>query len=210
MPSSPASVEPSARGVPGDHVQTDGIRPGRDGRGHAIGVGHPADLHEGSAGDVGRISGRPPSRDERAHGCRRIGRPHQGLADQGAIEAERPPARDGRWIADTGLGDDDAVVGHEGAQAVGSLDVDLERPQVAIVDPDHASAGLERQLELPPIVGLDQRLQALAQGQRDELAKTPLARVQDDQEEHRIGTGGAERSRTASDRRRIPSPAPGC
>ncbi len=79
-------------GRPGHDVQSDRIGAGADRRLDAERVGHAADLHERSTGDVGRVIGLPTGGDERGRLGARIVAPHQRLADQGGVEPERPPA----------------------------------------------------------------------------------------------------------------------
>ena len=133
--------------------------PGRTAASDAGRVGDAADLHERPARDVGRIVGRATGRDERPGRRGRVRRAHERLADERGVEPEGAPARDGRRVAHARLGDDEAVVGDERAQAVGPLGIDLERAQVAVVEADEPGIGRERRLELALVVGLDQRLQ---------------------------------------------------
>ena len=68
--------------------------------------------------------------------------------------------RDEPGLADPRFGDDEPVVGHELAQSRGLVDIDLERAQVAVVEPDQPGAAGKGAVELARIVDLDQRLQA--------------------------------------------------
>ena len=168
---SAASSSASSRGVPGDDVEPDRVGAGGDRGKDALDVGDAADLDERPARDVGRIVRRGPGRHERARGCGRIRGPDERLADERAIEPERAPARDGRRLADARLGDDQPVVRDELAQSRRALDVHVERPQVAVVEPDEPRPGRERGVELPRVVGLDQRLEADLERALDEAAR---------------------------------------
>ncbi len=77
-------------------VEPDRVGAGPDRGLDAVRVGHPADLHEREpVGDRGVVR-EGAGRDERARGRGRVGRPHQRLADEGGVEADRPPAGDRR------------------------------------------------------------------------------------------------------------------
>ena len=86
---------------------------------------------------------------------------------------------------------DQPIVGDQVAQAPGALDVDLERPQVAVVEPDQPRPAGERPVELARVVDLDERLQPERQRPLDEARESP-GRVEDGEQQHEIGAGGAE------------------
>ena len=136
----------------------------------------------GSVGDA-------PARDERPCRRDRVGRAHQRLADERAIEALRPPARDRGGVADAGFGDDETVVGDEVPKPAGALRIDDERSQVAVVDADEPRVGLERQPELALVVRLDERLETEGERPLHERAQATLRRVQDRQQQHGVGAG---------------------
>ena len=97
--------------------------------------------------------------------------PHERLADERAIEPLRPPAGDGLGGPDAGLGDHQPVVRHELAQPAGTVRIDVERPQVAVVDADQAGVGVERESQLALVVRLHERLEPERQRPLDELAQ---------------------------------------
>ena len=134
-------VESELAGRARDDVQPDRIGPGPDGREDAVGVGDAADLHGRPPRDVGRIVGLRTGRDEGPDGGGRIERPDQRLADERPIEPERPPASDEPGLTDPRFGDDEPVVRDELAESCRLVDIDLERAQVAVVEPDQTGAG---------------------------------------------------------------------
>ena len=159
------------------------------------------------AGSVGLAAGR----HERAR------RPRPGRAARisasptsARIEPERPPAGDGRGLADARLGDDEAVVGDE-RRAAGSarLGVDLERPQVAVVEADEARVGGERGLQLALVVGLDERLQPEVAARVSTSAREArLAGCRTGEQQDEVRAGGAQDRRAAVRRPRTPWPGP--
>ena len=155
---------------PRHEVEADGVGAGPDRGQHAVRIGDAADLHERSPRHLGRIGRRPAGGDEGTGGRGRVGRAHERLADERRVEPEGAPAGDDRRVADARLGDDDAVVGHQRAQAVGPGRVDVERAQVAVVQADEPGAGRERCLELALVMGLDEWLQPELDGTLDEGA----------------------------------------
>ena len=171
--SAAASSSASSRGVPGDDVQPDRIGPGPDGGEDAVGIGDAADLHGRPARDVGRVVGLRTGRDEGPDGSGRIRCPDERLADERAIEPERPPAGDEPGLTDARFGDDEPVVGHELAQSRRLVDIDLERAQVAVVEPDQPGAAGQGAVQLARIVDLDQRLQADLERPLDQPGEPP-------------------------------------
>ena len=172
-------------------VEPDRVGAGGHGGEDAGLVGDAADLHERATRDVGRVVGRGAGRDEGAGGGRRVAGAHERFADQGAVEAERAPAGDGPGLAHARFGDDQPIVGDQVAQAPGALDVDLERPQVAVVEPDQPRPAGERPVELARVVDLDERLQPDRQRTLDEARESP-GRVEDREQQHEVGARGAE------------------
>ncbi len=175
-----------------DHVEADRFRTRGD-RGEDAGlVGHAADLDPRSAGDVGGVGRGCTGGDERAdRGCR-VARTDERLTDECAIEAERPPAGHDRRLPNARFGDDQAVVGDELAQAARTVDVHLERAEVAVVEADQPGLRLERPIELAGIVDLDERLEA----DRERLVhqfRELLRPMEDRQQQDEIRTGGAKR-----------------
>jgi hypothetical protein len=175
----------------GNEIQPDGIGAGPDRGEDAVGVGHAADLHERPVGGVCRIGRLATGLDERGDRGPRVARPDERLADERGVEAHGPPAGDRRGVANTGLRDDDPVVGHEVAQPDRPLRVDVERPQVAVVEADQPRVRRERPLQLALVVGLDERLEADLQGTIDEGRELAL-RVQDREQQDEVGAGRAE------------------
>ena len=126
-------VERQLAGRARDDVEPDRVGPGGDRREHPRQVGDAADLDERSPSHVGRIVRHGTGRDERPCRRGRIRRPHQGLAHQRAVEPECAPAGDDRGLADTRFGDDQTIVRHLIAEASRSIDIHLERPEVAVI-----------------------------------------------------------------------------
>ena len=187
----PGLVEPQLARRPSHKVEPDGVGAGPHRGEHPIGIGDPADLDERATGEVCRVIGGGAGRHERAGGRRRSGGADERLTDERAIEPERAPARHGRRLTDARLGDDQAVVGNELAEPPGAIDVDLERPQVAVVEPDKAGTGPQRPLQLALVVDLDERLQAQIRARVHQPRKAP-SRVQDGQQQHDVGAGRAQ------------------
>ena len=131
-------VEPQLAGRAGGDVEPDRVRTGGDRGQHPVLVGDAADLDERPAGDVREVIGRPAGGDEGRGRGRRLGRANERLADERTIESQRPPAGDRGRLADSRLGDDQPVVRHQLAKPRCTVHVDLERPQVAVVEPDEA------------------------------------------------------------------------
>src|SRR5205823_6465891 len=105
-----------------------------------------ADLHERARDQLDELGGR-------------VGRAHQGRADENRVGAGELRLGALRSRADTALGDDDPV-------AWGLLDkgelrpaVDLEGVEIPRVDADHRRVEPDRALELLRIVGLDERVE---------------------------------------------------
>ncbi len=184
-------VESERPGRAGDDVQPDRIGTGGDRGEDPVGVGDAADLHERPAGDVGRIVRGRPRRHEGPGGSGRVRRADERLTDQRRVEPERAPARHRGRFTDPRLGDDQPIVGDALAQPGGALDVDLERPQVPVVEPDEARPAGERLVQLPFVVRLDQRLEADLDGALHEPGE-PLRRVEHREEQDEVGAGRAE------------------
>ena len=178
-------------GRAGHDVEPDRIGAGGHGGEDAGLVGDAADLHERATRDVGRVVGRDAGGDEGAGGGRRVAGADERFADERAIEPERAPAGDGPGLAHARFGDDQPVVRDEVAQASGALDVDLERPQVAVVEPDQPRPAGERPVELARVVDFDERLQPDRQRPLDEARESPGG-VEDGEQQHEIGAGGAK------------------
>ena len=184
-------VQGECPGCVGDDVEPDRVG-ARGDRGEDAGlIGDAADLDEGPASDVGRISGRGTGGDERADRSCWIVAPDECLADEDAIEAESPPAGDDIGAADTRLRDDKTIVRDEFTQPAGPLDVHRKRPQVPIVQADEPRGRAERPVQLPHVVDLDKRLQTQVARRRDE-SREPSCGVQDREQQDHIRAGRAE------------------
>ncbi len=178
--------------MPGDDVQPDRIGPGRDRREDPVGVGDAADLDGRPARDVGRIVGLRTGGDEGSR--RQRPDPPPGPAPRRrARRRTRAPASGRRCagLADARFGDDEPVVGHELAQPRGPVDVDLERAQVAVVEPDQPGAAGEGAVELARVVDLDERLEADLERPLDQ-PREPLGRMEDREQQDEVGAGRAE------------------
>ena len=139
---------------------------------------------------AGSVGAAPGSHERPNRGCR-VRRPDERFADERAIEAERPPAGDDRGVPDAGFSDHEAIVGDELAQAAGAFDIDLERPEVAVVEPDESSVRRERPIELTCVVDLHERLKAELERRVDETTEL-LPRMEDGQEEDKVRSGRSE------------------
>ena len=123
--SSAASSSDSSRGVPGTTLSPSASAPARDGRdAHSPRRATPQILTNGRRATLaGSVGAAPAATNERTD-ARRVRAAHEGLADQRAVEALRPPAGDGLRALDPGLGDDHAIVRHERSEAAGTVRVD--------------------------------------------------------------------------------------
>ena len=151
----------------------------------------PQILTKGRRADVGRIVGRGPGRDERPSRRRGIRRANESLSDQGTIEPERAPAGDRGGRPDAGFGDDEPVVRDPLAEARCPLDVDVERPKVAVVESDEARPGSDRRIDLARIVGFDERLETDVHRDLDQAGEL-LRRVEHSEQEDEVGAGRAQ------------------
>ena len=108
--------------------------------------------------------------------------------------ASNPVARQ-RAIVDASRTPDSATArrspGTSVAQPDRPLRVHVERPQVAVVDPDDAGVGREGRVELARVVRLDERLEAEVAGLAHEARETGR-RVEDGEQEHEVGPGSPE------------------
>ena len=115
---SAASPISSARGVPATRLRPIASAPARTAaRAPATSV-TPQIFTSGRRATFAGSSGVRPGRHEGASDGRRIRRPHERLADERAVEPERSPSSHGLSVAHPGLGDDEAVVRHEIAEAI--------------------------------------------------------------------------------------------
>ena len=128
----------SSRGVPGTRFSPIASAPARTAARMPSASVMPQTFTErrGARGSPDR-PGRGPAATNARRGGGRIGGPDERLADERGIEAGRPPGGDRRGVADAGLGDDEPVVRDErrAAGSPGPVST-VERPQVAVVDPD--------------------------------------------------------------------------
>ena len=161
------------RAASGNDVEPDRVGPGRDRSDRTAGVADTADLDDRrrgtSPGRVGRLP-RPPNERTVAAGSPA---PHQRLATRAP---SKPCARQRAVVSAerTRLGDHEPVVRHELAKPAGTVGVDLERPQVPVVDADESGGRVDREAQLAFVVGLHERLQPERQRALDEVARSPL------------------------------------
>ena len=151
----------------------------------------PQILTNGARAAAVMSTGSRPAATKRAGGGRGIGRAHQRLADQRRIEPGRAPARDGRRVANPQFRDGEPVAGDELPQPHGLLRIDVQRPQIPVVDPDQAPVGRQRRLDLPRVVGLDEGLQPEVARLCRETCQ-PRGRVEHREEQHEVGPGSPE------------------
>src|SRR5439155_15837233 len=121
----------------------------------------------------------------------------EGLANQGRIEPDRAPGAQEVGLANARLGDGQAVVWNLRAQSTAALGVDLEAPEVAVVDPDQPRAAGERALELSFVVCFDQRFEADVPGKVDQPGKA-TRRMENRQQQDDIGPGRAQQRQLTS------------
>ena len=206
--SSTASSSDSSRGVPGTRFSPIASAPARIAASTPSASVTPQIFTNGRFASLAGSARLAAGLDERRDGRGRVRRADERLSDERRVEADGPPAGDGRRVADAGLGDDEPVVGDELAQADGPLHVDVERPQVAVVQADEPRVRRQRPVELPLVVGLDQRLQADLERPVDERRETlaPDGGPRAAAPGRRRRRGGAA---AGSPRRRTPSRGPG-
>ena len=186
-----SSVERARRA--GHEVEPDGVGAGAD-RGLDAGrVGDAADLHERAPAATAGSSGTAPGGDERPRGRGRVGRPHQRLADEGGVEAERAPAGDRRRVADARTRRSTSrSPGTIGAQPDGPLGVDVERPQVAVVDPDDAGPRRRARGRARARRGPRRAARARGRARASTSAREAARRMEHGEEQDRVGAGRAE------------------
>ena len=184
---SAASGSPSARGVPGTRLSPIASAPDRMAARAPSASVTPQILTNGRRATLAGSAGSRPAATNAAAPAAGIDRPHQRLADERAVE----PAAPASARPSPAPGHPDSAMtsrssGTSSRRRPGTLGVDVERPQVAVVEPDQARARRERALELASVVGLDQRLQpeVAAPRRRGARAASP--------------GGGTARSRTRS------------
>ena len=95
-----ASPSDSARGVPGTTLSPMASAPAEIAAIALPASVMPQILTQRPSRDVGRVGRGAPRGDERADGRGGSAAPHQRLADERGVEAERPPAGDRRGVAD--------------------------------------------------------------------------------------------------------------
>ena len=186
-----ASAHDSARGVPGTRLSPIASAPARIAARSPSASVTPQIFTNGAPRDVGRI-GRVRDPRRRRSGRRRPG-PRRGreLRRRGRVEPDAHASGDGRGVADAGLGDDEAIVRDERAEADRPFRIDVERPKVAVVQPDDPGVGRERALELFLVVRLDKWLEADLQGTVDEAGEA-LRRMEHSKEQDEIRAGRAK------------------
>ena len=176
---------------PRGKVEPDRGRAGANGRDDPHLVRDAADLDHRRPGSGRRVERVPAGTHEGPRRSGRVRRTHQGLTDERRVKPGRAPARDRRDVAHARLGDDEPVLGNELAYSHSPLRIDLQRPQVAVVDPDHAGVRGQCGVQLPGVVRLDQRLQPQIPCLRDET-RQPARRMKDSKQQDEVGAGGAE------------------
>ena len=112
------------------------------------------------------------------------------LAHQERIEASRAQPRDFLLRAHPGLADGNASLRHGIDQLQRSVQANVQRAQVAIVDADKLSPRIHCARKLLPRVHLDQRFHSQLAAEREQLAERRIAQDGDDQQK-RIGVGSA-------------------
>ena len=148
--SSTASLQGQPRGVPGREVEPDGVGPGPDAASTPSASVTPQIFTNGRPATFAGSSGsRPAATNERdgRGGIRRIA--SRASPTSAASNPSGAPAGDRRRVADAGLGDDQPVVRDERPKPDRPLGVDLERPQVAVVQADQPGVRRERPLAAP-------------------------------------------------------------
>ena len=136
--SATASSSSSARGVPGTRFSPIASAPARMAARMPSASVIPQIFTNGRARHLDQVGRGPAGRDECPGRRLRIARADERLADERGVEAEGAPAADRRGVADAGFGDDQTVIRDELAEPGGTLGIDGERAQVAVVDADHA------------------------------------------------------------------------
>ena len=96
--------------------------------------------------------------NEMVEGLAGVGCLHEGLADEEAPEACLAQLSDGVGVADAALADLDGILGQQGGQTEGVLDIGMEGAEVAIVDATEVRAQF-RILQLALVVHLQEHFQ---------------------------------------------------
>ena len=199
----------SARGVPGTRFRPMASAPARTAAWMPASSVMPQIFTNGARAAVDRIvaaAGRRPRR--RAPSLARVAGAHQRLADERRIEPQRAPAADRRRLSDP----DSAIAirssGIRCAQPGGALGIHVERPQVAVVDPDQARVRRQRGVELPLVVRLHQRLEPEVQRASSTSARERRARGAAPARSSTASAPAARRRRAAAGRPRTPWPGP--
>jgi len=88
------------------------------------------------------------------------------------------------------------MIRDESSESKAVVGIDLQRPQITVVEPDEARAGRQGRLEFTLVVDFDQRLETEFAGKLREMGK--LLRRQDRrQQEDEIRSGGAQERQLA-------------
>ncbi len=103
--------------------------------------------------------------------------------------ARQPATVAGSWTPDSAIAS--RSPGTPACEPDGPLRVDVQRPQVAVVEPDDAGTGREGTVELARVVGLDERLEPEVERGVDET-REPARRMEHREEEDRVGAGRPE------------------
>src|SRR5215813_1394287 len=121
--------------------------------------------------------------EQRAGSAFHVGFAHQALAHQEGVDAAGPQLIEIARRENSTLRDPDAAGRDSRRQASRGRKRRLERPQVAVVDPDEARAKLERAVELALVMDFEQDIHAIGHGGRFEVLSHPIVhRRHDDQD----------------------------
>ena len=86
---------------------------------------------------------------------------HQRLADENGIDVARFYSRDVFHVFDSTLAHQQHIIRHAFAQFLGDGKIDIERGEIAIVDPDDLCAGLKRAFQFFKRVHFHQRIEPI-------------------------------------------------
>ena len=168
----------------------------------------PQILTNGRPRDVGRVVRGSAGRDERACGGGRVIAPDERFADQRGVEPERAPAaRSSPGSRTPDSATTSRSSGTSSRRRRRAVEIDVERPQVAVVEPDDPRRGSRAPLELALVVDLDERLEPELERLLDQARQTPRG-MENREQQDEVRTGGAEDRRAGPRRPRSPWPGP--